>query len=232
MAFSEAVFQGSQTVEGMTCRLARDPEEARRLLAEEGLAMLIDPEGARVADFRPRALVDAILAKRNMGTRRDMAPVTVGLGPGFTAGVDVDAVIETNRGHRLGRVILEGSAEPDTGVPGFIRGYGRERVMHAPATGVLRCLRDIGDIVAKGEPIAQIWTAEGTAVPVPASLDGLLRGIIRDGSPVREGLKIADIDPRTEERENCDTISDKARCIAGGVLEAILVLEQRQDRRI
>ena len=229
VAFCEAVSQGSQTIEGMTCRLARDIPEAEAMLSGCGLAMLIDPEAACLSHFHPLALVDAILAKKNLGTNRSMCPITVALGPGFVAGVDVDAVIETNRGHRLGRVILDGPAEADTGVPGMIKGYGRERVLHSPATGTLRQLSHITDTVTQGQVIAEIQTPDGV-VPVTATLSGLLRGLIADGFPVWKGLKIADIDPRTDEYQNCFTISDKARCIAGGVLEAILYLHSRSEQ--
>ena len=181
--------------------------------------MLVDPDCRVLKEACPFALVDAILAKKNLGTSREMAPKTIALGPGCQAGRDADLVIETMRGHQLGRVIHEGSALPDTGVPGLIQGYGAERVIHAPAAGRMENLRKIGDIVKKGEPIARILGAAGEVTEVPASLDGLLRGLIRDGYPVTEGFKIADIDPRQEEYDNCFTHSDKARCIAGGVLE-------------
>ena len=157
-----------------------------------------------------------------------MAPITVALGPGFVAGEDVDAVVETKRGHNLGRVIWSGSAAPNTGVPGLIGGFGKERVMHSPAQGILKNVKKITDTVMKGEVIAVIET-ESAVVPVEASLDGILRGLIRDGYPVTKGFKIADIDPRSEEYNNCFTISDKARCIAGGVLEAILQLKKEKN---
>jgi len=227
VAFSEAVYEGSQRVEDVTCTLAHSMEEAVELLNSGMLAMLVDPEGESIARLKPLAVVDAILAKRNLGTHRDMAPITVALGPGFEAGADVDAVIETRRGHRLGRVIWQGCAEKNTGVPGVIGGYGKERVMHSPAAGVLRNVKKITDTVRKGETIAVVETEEGD-IPVTAAIDGLLRGLIRDGYPVTEGFKIADIDPRLEEYENCFTISDKARCIAGGVVEAILNLKGRE----
>lgn len=224
VAFSEAVYQGSQTVEGMTCLLANSVAQARACLKEGTLTMLIDPAGDCVETVRPLAVVDAILAKKNLGTRRNMAPITVALGPGFTAGVDVDAVVETKRGHNLGKVRYSGSAAPNTGVPGIIGGYGKERVIHSPAAGILRNVAKITDTVTQGQTIAFVETEDGE-VPVQASLTGLLRGLIRDGYPVTKGFKIADIDPRTEEYNNCFTISDKARCIAGGVLEAILHLK-------
>ena len=221
VAFCEAVYQGSQTVEDMTCHLANSLEQAEKFLMEGKLTVLVDPVGEAISKLKPLAVVDAILAKKNLGTDRNMAPITVALGPGFEAGVDVDAVIETKRGHHLGRVLWTGSAAPNTGIPGIIGGYGRERVIHCPAKGILRNVKKITDIVSRGETIALVETENGT-VPVKATLDGILRGLIRDGYPVDVGFKMADIDPRGEELGNCFTISDKARCIAGGVLEAIL----------
>ena len=227
VAFSEAVYQGEQRVEDLTCRLAASREEAAVLLEREGLAMLVDPAGESVPGFKPLAVVDAILAKKNLGTRRDMAPVTVALGPGFEAGADVDAVVETMRGHSLGRVIYQGRAIPNTGVPGLVGGYAAQRVVHSPAAGILRNVRKIADTVKKGEAIAVIESGQGP-MPVEAALDGLLRGLLRDGCPVTKGFKIADIDPRLDEYENCFTISDKARCVAGGVLEAVLHLRRER----
>lgn len=226
VAFSEAVYEGRRQVEDVICTLARSVEDALELIRAGKLAMLVDPAGESIARLKPMAVVDAILAKKNLGTCRSMAPITVALGPGFEAGVDVDAVIETRRGHKLGRVIRQGCAEENTGVPGIIGGYGKERVIHSPAAGVLRNVKKITDTVHKGETIAIVDTDRGE-VPVPATIDGLLRGLIRDGYPVTEGFKIADIDPRVEEYDNCFTISDKARCIAGGVVEAILNLKGR-----
>lgn len=222
VAFSECVYDGQSVVEGMCCRLARDADDARTLLRERrGPILLVDPKGTSIAALRPRAVVDAILAKRNLGTTRQMAPTVIGLGPGFTAGADVHFVIETMRGHRLGRVLTEGSALPNTGIPGVIAGYGAQRVIHAPVGGTIHNIRAIGDLVTEGEPIASITHAGGVE-PVPATLSGVLRGLIREGYPVTAGFKLADIDPRRSEQNNCFTISDKARCIAGGVLEALL----------
>lgn len=226
VAFSEAVYNGTQTVEGLTCTLAKTVEEAVSLLEERRLTMLIDPVGECIGQLRPMAVVDGILAKKNLGTHKTMAPITVALGPGFTAGEDVDAVIETMRGHSLGRVIYEGEAIKNTGIPGVIAGFSKERVLHSPAAGVMRNVKKITDTVGKGETIALIETKEGD-IPVVATIDGLLRGLIRDGYPVTMGFKIADIDPRLQEYENCFTISDKARCIAGGVVEAILYLKNK-----
>ena len=221
VAFCEAVYQGTQTVEDMTCYLAASQEQAEQFLSEGKLTVLVDPVGESIVKLKPLAVVDAILAKRNLGTHKEMAPITVALGPGFTAGEDVDAVIETKRGHNLGRVLWTGNAAPNTGIPGIIGGYGKERVIHCPATGILRNIKKITDTVSKGDTIAMVETENGS-VPVKATLDGILRGLIRDGYPVTAGFKMADIDPRADELDNCFTISDKARCIAGGVLEAIL----------
>lgn len=220
VSVSEAVYQGTATVEGMTARLIPDLSHLSQTLEAGEVPLLIDPEGACIPRLKPAVVVDAILAKRNLGTRRDMAPLTIALGPGFTAGEDVDFVIETMRGHNLGRILTEGPAQPNTGVPGLVGGVSGERVIHAEHTGVLRGRRVIGDLVEQGEPIAVISNEAGE-FPVPASISGLLRGLIRDGFPVTKGLKIADIDPRTGEQKNCFTISDKARCIAGSVLELV-----------
>ena len=221
VAFCEAVYQGTQTVEDMTCYLVKSVEQAEQFINEGKLCVLVDPMGESIARLKPLAVIDAILAKKNLGTNRNMAPITLALGPGFAAGEDVDAVIETKRGHNLGRVLWEGAAAPNTGIPGVIGGYGKERVIHCPAKGILRNVKKITDTVSRGEVIAVVETEDGN-VPVEATLDGILRGLIRDGYPVHVGFKMADIDPRAEEYENCFTISDKARCIAGGVLEALL----------
>ena len=224
VAFSEAVYEGQQTVENITCYRADSIAHAQTLLQEGKLTVLVDPNGSAITQLQPMAVVDAILAKKNLGTHRDMAPITVALGPGFEAGQDVDAVIETKRGHNLGRVLWSGYAAPNTGIPGSIGGFGKERVIHCPAEGILRNVCKITDTVTKGQEIAVV-EAENGPVSVLATLDGLLRGLIRDGYPVTKGFKIADIDPRMGEYQNCFTISDKARCIAGGVVEAILQLK-------
>ena len=232
VALSEAVYAGSARVEDVEAvRMDVDLAEKKnrkelleqdmeRIWKKDGVPVLVDPAGLSIAALRPAVVVDAILAKKNLGTTKEMAPLVIALGPGFTAGEDVDVVIETKRGHNLGRVIRSGRAVPNTGIPGIIGGYGKERVMHAQAEGILRNAASIGDIVEARAVIAEIETENGT-VPVEASLSGLLRGLIRDGYPVTKGFKIADIDPRKEELQNCFTISDKARCIAGSVLEVI-----------
>ena len=220
VAFSEAVYDGTATVEGVTAERIDEPEEAGDALAKGRVPLLVDPAGESIRRLRPAAVVDAILAKRNLGTSMDMAALTIALGPGFEAGRDAHYVIETMRGHDLGRIIASGSAAPNTGVPGVIAGYGIERVIHAPAAGVFRMLRDIGSVVEAGEAVGSITTPEGE-VPVCAKIAGLLRGILRDGYPVPKGFKLADVDPRLDQQKNCATISDKARCIAGSVLELV-----------
>lgn len=227
VAFCEAVYEKEMQVEDVRAKLVGTIEEAEKVMAEGDVAVLVDPEGQCLKKLKPLALVDGILAKKNLGTTKDMAPITIGLGPGFTAGKDVDAVIETMRGHRLGRVILEGEALPNTGIPGAVAGVTKERVIHSPAEGIFRNVCQVTDTVEKGEIIAFVETGEGK-VEIPATIPGLLRGLLRDGYPVTKGFKVADIDPRISEYENCFTISDKARCIAGGVLEAILYLQHQK----
>lgn len=294
VSFSEAVYEGFQKIEGVTCYLARSVDEALFYLKKGKLAMLVDPEGACLERVKPYVVVDAILAKKNLGTHKGMAPITIGLGPGFVAGNEkgfamnagkaslniffdeyengadffsvssvhgedsdrenkhidtVDAVIETMRGHTLGRVIYEGSALPNTGIPGMIGGYAAERVIYSPAEGVIQHVAKLTGQVKKGDVIAYIRPCnvkeldqelvtsmlengyepcevfkQEKPIPVYATLDGTLRGLIREGYPVTKGFKIADVDPRVSEYENSVTISDKARCIAGGVLEVILHL--------
>jgi xanthine dehydrogenase accessory factor len=218
------VYEGRTIVEGIAAVRVSGLSEILALQADAtsrpAIAVLVDPDARCLGTFRPAALVDAILAKRNLGTKRGMASLVVGLGPGFTAGTDVDVVIETNRGHDLGRVILEGSAEPDTGRPGEVGGSTSERVLRSPVAGVLAAAREIGEPVAEGDLIAIIETGS-EAVPVRTTIGGVLRGLIRPGFEVTAGMKIADVDPRLR-RENCYSISDKSRAIAGGLLEALL----------
>ena len=194
--------------------------------------LLIDPKGESIALLKPDVVVDAIIAKKNLGTTIDMAPLVIGVGPGFTAGHDVHLVIESMRGHNLARIITDGMAQPNTGVPGNIAGFTSERVIHAPAAGYIHDVRKIGDIVQKGDEIARIYPDKGSYdnalseyVPVNATITGIIRGLIREGYYFKKGFKIADIDPRASELTNCFTISDKARSIAGSVLEAVSAFE-------
>ena len=218
VCFSQAIVHGETTVEDVTAKRAASPEAALDILKTGCIPVLADPEGACIPVLKPDAVVDAILAKKNLGTKITDAPVVVGVGPGFTAGVDCHAVVETMRGHYLGRVIHEGSAIPNTGIPGLIGGFAGERVLRAPADGVFHQLLDIGAQVKMGDVAA---TVDGQ--PMVCTLDGVLRGILADGTPVFKGMKAGDIDPRCAV-QNCFTVSDKARAIGGGVLEAILHL--------
>lgn len=219
VSFSEALFEDEIEVEGIKSVRVRNLEEIEDAWKNNKVPVIIDPKGSYINLLKPKAVVDGILAKKNLGTYINMAPITIALGPGFEAGKDVDVVIETNRGHNLGRLIFNGEAQADTGAPGNIGGYTKERVIYSPCDGVINNVREIGDIVKKEEPLAYV----GDYI-VRATIDGVLRGIIRNNSKVYEGLKIADIDPRLEERKNCFTISDKARTIGGGVLEALIYL--------
>ena len=216
VAFCEAIRLGEVTVEDVTAVRAENAAEARRLLAEGILPVLADPEGNCIRELHPDVVVDAILAKKNLGTRITDAPIVVGVGPGFTAGVDCHAVVETMRGHTLGRTIYEGSALPNTNIPGLIGGFAGERVLRAPATGTFEAVLSIGAVVKTGDVAG--WV---NGQPMKCTIDGVLRGLIADGTQVREGLKCGDVDPRGDVTY-CRLVSDKALAIGGGVLEAIL----------
>lgn len=260
VSFCEAVYDGSAAVEGVTARLVpvltdaeTDTEtysgvndtpaahtasekwdrSAIEAVFEAGeVPLLIDPTGESIELLKPDVVVDAIIAKKNLGTTINMAPLVIGVGPGFMAGHDVHLVIESMRGHNLARIITDGMAQPNTGVPGNIAGFTSERVVHAPAAGYIHDVRKIGDIVQKGDEIARIYPDKGSFdnelseyVPVNATITGIIRGLIREGYYFKKGFKIADIDPRESELTNCFTISDKARSIAGSVLEAVSAFE-------
>lgn len=222
VSFAEAIYKEKITVEGVTAELARGVQEIRAIVDNGNIAVAVDPTWSLVSTLKPAVVIDAVLAKRNLGTNISEAPVVIGLGPGFTAGVDVHAVVETMRGHNLGRVILNGAAKPNTGVPGIIGGYGEERVLRAPADGIFNVEKKIGDQVAKGDLVAKI---EG--IPLEATIDGVLRGLLKNGLSVPKGMKVGDIDPRADQG-HCFTISDKARAVAGGALEALLCLSLKQ----
>lgn len=260
VSFCEAVYDWSAAVEGVTARLVPaladaetdtetysgendtpaahivsekwDSSAIEAVLEAGEVPLLIDPKGESIALLKPDVVVDAIIAKKNLGTTINMAPLVIGVGPGFTAGQDVHLVIESMRGHNLARIITDGMAQPNTGVPGNIAGFTSERVIHAPAAGYIHDVRKIGDIVQKGDEIARIYpdkesydNALSEYVPVNATITGIIRGLIREGYYFRKGFKIADIDPRESEITNCFTISDKARSIAGSVLEAVSAFE-------
>ena len=223
VSFAECLYNDEWKVEGVTSARAggesieEKAANARTILEAGSIPVLVDPCAEAIPHLRPAVVVDAILAKRNLGTRIDDAEVVVGLGPGFTAGVDCHAVIETSRGHDLGRVILEGAAKPDTGVPGPIGGYTTERLLRAPKSGVFTSIARIGDEVRAGEAVARVDGEE-----VRSAIDGVLRGLLRDGIEVSAGFKVGDVDPRAEPA-HCRTISDKSRAIGGGALEAIMM---------
>ena len=219
VAFSEAVRTEKSQVEGMTAVLAQDGSHALELLSgNDVIPVLIDPACMCLETIKPDIVVDAILAKRNVGTSMDMAPIVVGVGPGFTAGKDCHAVVETMRGHTLGRAYYTGSALPNTAIPGLVGGYAGERVLRAPCEGVFRGVSMIGDHVELGQVVAYV-----DDTPVVATLTGVLRGLLADGVQARAGLKCGDVDPRDDDGY-CQLVSDKGLAVAGGVVEAILHL--------
>lgn len=220
VCFSEAIRHGSTTVEGITARFAVDPETALRIVQGGDIAVLADPDALCRFALHPEVVIDAILAKKNINTAITDAETVIAVGPGFTAGLDCHAVVETQRGHDLGRVITDGAATPNTGIPGNISGFTTERILRAPCDGIFTGKSRIGDIVQKGDTVA---TVDGH--PVIALISGVVRGLLPDGTPVFCGMKSGDIDPRCEVR-HCFTVSDKARAIGGGVLEAILMLRK------
>ena len=217
VSYASAIFFGEFEVEGVKAKRARDVDEAIEILeSREAIPVLIDPEWSSLRRLKPMVVVDAIMAKRNLGTKIDEAPLVIGLGPGFKAGEDVHVVIETLRGHNLGRVIESGCAEKDTGEPEPIMGYTFERILYSPSDGVLKIVKDIGEFVREGETVCMV-----DGLNVAAKLSGIVRGLLMDGMRVRKGQKIGEIDPRGK-KEYVYTISDRARAVAGGVLEAIL----------
>jgi xanthine dehydrogenase accessory factor len=216
VSFCEAIHEGRKTVEGVEAIKVDDYDNMRKAWTQGEIAVVVDPEWKLLNQAQANVVVDAILAKKNMGTHMKEAPLVIGLGPGFVAGQDVHLVIETNRGHNLGRIITSGKAAPDTGIPGAINGYTEERVLRAPCDGEFNARYSIGNPVKCGEDIGTVG-----AEPVVARIDGVIRGLIRSPVGVRQGLKIGDIDPRGLV-DYCNTISEKARAIAGAMLEAIL----------
>ncbi len=216
LAFAEAVYLGSQTIENVNAVLVKDIAEAESQWPHGQIPLLIDPEARIRKILQPDVIVDAIMAKKNITTKISDAPLVLGIGPGFVTGIHAHAVVESNRGYNLGRVIWNGTAEPDTGIPGAISGYTEVRVLRAPRTGHFKGLREIGDPVASGECVAEVDGA-----PIKTEISGMIRGMLRSGITISAGVKVGDIDPRNE-REYCYAISDKARAIGGGVLEAIL----------
>lgn len=221
VALGNAVFTGHQQVEDMEAIHVQTIAECEQAWKQQKIPLLVDPEGKAIAELQPKVVVDAILAKRNLGTTAKMAPIVIALGPGFSAPEEADAVVETMRGHTLGKLIFSGKALPNTGVPGMLGGKSAERVIHAPAAGQIKHYKKIGDIVKKGERLFQIED-----FPVYSPLDGTLRGLISEEVAATVGLKCADVDPRPAEEVDCFSISDKARALGGAVLEAIFYLSR------
>ena len=220
VAFAEAVTLGRITVEGLTACHVSTRDEVLQAFERGEIPIVVDPGGAFIKSMHPTVLIEATLSKRNSGITIHDAPIIIALGPGYEAGKDAHAVIETNRGHNLGRVYTQGRAEPNTGVPGMVGGYAAERLLRAPCAGLLYGLRRIGDQVQAGETVALVKDGESSS-PIIAAISGILRGLVRDELPVHAGMKVGDIDPRAT-REHCFTISDKSRAIGGGVLEAVM----------
>lgn len=216
VAFSPAVYTGETQVEGITGKLCENISMIDTVIESGCIPVVVDPSGEIMKEYKPDIIVDAIIAKTNIGTKITDADIVIGVGPGFEAGVDCHAVVETKRGHNLGRVIWSGSAYPNTGVPGNIGGYTVERIIRATADGVLSAKVNIGDFVKAGDLLAYC-----DETPVYANIDGIVRGLLQDGVKVKKGMKSGDVDPRAE-REYCFSVSDKASAIGGGVLEAIL----------
>ncbi len=219
VCFSEAIYDKKTQVEGIEGVRADNFEEIKNILSKNKIVVFEDEKNELYKILQPDVVIDAILAKKNLGTHIKMANIVIGVGPGFEAKIDCHCVIETSRGHDLGRVIHAGSAKKNTGIPGIIAGVSKERVIYSPCEGKIQNIAKIGDLVKKGDTLAKIGKTE-----VKATIDGVLRGLIRDGYEVKQNFKIADIDPRENEQKNCFSISDKARSIGGGVLEAILSL--------
>jgi xanthine dehydrogenase accessory factor len=216
LAFAEAVYLGTQTVENVKAVLVQDTAAINAEWDRGQIALMVDPDAQVRKVVAPDVLVDAIMAKRDSTTTMADAPLVIGVGPGFVAGRNVHAIVESNRGYNLGRVIWNGTAEPDTGIPAAISGYAAARVFRAPKSGRFTGFREIGDHVETGDCVAEV-----DGVPIKAQIPGMIRGMLRSGIPIAAGVKVGDIDPRGE-REYCYWISDKARAIGGGVLEAIL----------
>ena len=219
VCFSEAICSGAFVLEDIDCVRAVNENEIYMAWDEDKVPIVVDSKGVYINVLKPMIVVDSIIAKKNTGMNKDLALITVAVGPGFIAGKDVDVVIESNRGHILGRLIFEGEAEPNTKTPGNIEGFTWERVLYSPCSGIFKTEHRIGNLVKKDETVAFVG---GEAVK--AKLDGILRGILRDGTQVVSNFKVGDVDPRDDQFENCFTISDKARAIGGGVLEAVMIL--------
>jgi xanthine dehydrogenase accessory factor len=219
VCFAEAVYMGEVLVEDIAARLVKDPSdklEVNRVLAQGKIAVLVDPEGEAIADLHCRVLVDGRMLKQVVPLQQLQMDLLVGLGPGFTAAVNCHAVVETQRGHTLGRVYWKGTGSTDSGIPDGVQGFTVERVLRAPTNGKVVPLSEIGDQVKPGQVVAEM---EG--LPVISPFKGVLRGLIHPDVIVPRGTKIGDVDPRNDPNL-CFLVSDKSLAVGGGVLEAIL----------
>jgi len=223
VSFSECIYTSKQMVEDVIAKKVTNLEEIKKCWQNREVPVIIDPRGEYIGILKPKIVIDAIIAKKNYGTNKNMAPITIALGPGFIAGKDVNVVIETMRGHNLGKLIFKGEALANTGEPGKIEGITKERVIYSEVRGVFKAVKKIGDSVKKNDILGFV-----DDTPVYSKINGLLRGIISDGYFVQNSFKIADIDPRLNQYKNCFTISDKARSLGGAVLEAILSELQKE----
>lgn len=227
VCFSEAIYDGIIQVENIICKKVENENDIEKCWNEKIIPIMVDEKGEIIKKIKPNVVVDSIIAKKNLGTTKEMAPITIALGDGFEAGKDVDIVVETMRGHNLGRVITSGRAMKNTGIPGEIKGVSKDRVIYSLANGIFSSVKKIGDTVQKDEIIGYVGDVE-----IRGKISGVLRGIIRDGYEVTENMKIGDIDPRIEEKNNCFTISDKARSLGGAVLRAIMFrLKEEREKK-
>ena len=227
VCFSEAIYDGIIQVENIICKKVENENEIEKCWSEKIIPIMVDEKGEIIKKIKPDVVVDSIIAKKNLGTTKEMAPITIALGDGFEAGKDVDIVVETMRGHNLGRIITSGRAMKNTGIPGEIKGVSKDRVIYSLANGIFSSVKKIGDTVQKDEIIGYVGNVE-----IRGKISGVLRGIIRDGYEVTENMKIGDIDPRIEEKSNCFTISDKARSLGGAVLRAIMFrLKEEREKK-
>ena len=227
VCFSEAIYDGVTKVENIICKKVENENDIEKCWNEKIIPIMVDEKGEIIKKIKPDVVVDSIIAKKNLGTTKEMAPITIALGDGFEAGKDVDIVIETMRGHNLGRIITSGRAMKNTGIPGEIKGVSKDRVIYSLANGIFSSVKKIGDTVQKDEIIGYVGDVE-----IRGKISGVLRGIIREGYEVTENMKIGDIDPRIEEKSNCFTISDKARSLGGAVLRAIMFrLKEEREKK-
>lgn len=232
VSFADAVYDGEKTVARVTCKREDSLKEAEKRLKAEELVMMVDSKGKSISYFKPKVVVDGIMAHENRGTSKDMADHTLALGPGFCAGRDVDAVIETMRGHNLGKIIYEGYSYRDQGKLSLVDAAGAVgQILFAPEEGIFEGIHSISHKMRRDEPVARIQREDGTVVEIRSQIDGVLRGILHSGSPVKKGQKIVDINP-VMSRQECFTLSDKARCVAGSVLQAVMAWESKKRKRM